>query len=93
MKSVRCLRVPYRTYGIITLTLLGLGVAFIKPEFGVVLWGAAVLGSLDTFWDSAKALVKRRVTIDTFNIFALIVSFATGNVRSAGRLDRKFLRF
>ncbi len=75
--------VPYRTYGVIALTLIGLILSFIAPSLSIFLWAAAALGSLDTFWESAISLVKRQITIDTFNVFALIVSFATGEVRSA----------
>lgn len=44
---------------------------------------AAVLGSIIPLWEALDAVRKRTVTIEAFNFFALIVSFATGEFTSA----------
>ncbi len=74
---------PYRDYaligGVSFLLLISLTVSGVEP----MLWVGAILGSLPTLLSALTSLYKRKVTIDTFNTFALTVSFATGEIRSA----------
>lgn len=44
----------------------------------------ALLAVLPTFWGAVTALRARRMSIDTFNSIAVVVSFATHEYRSAG---------
>jgi len=79
-------RSPIREYLLIIVVALALVVTLFFPAFSaasVVLWIAALLGSLPTAWATVAALYRRKITIDTFNIFALAISFATREIRSA----------
>ena len=79
-------RSPSREYLLIIVVALALIVNLFSPAFSeaaIVLWIAALLGSLPTAWAAVVALYRRKITIDTFNIFALAISFATREIRSA----------
>jgi P-type Cu+ transporter len=74
---------PRREYAIIVLVAVGLVIIFFYPESQTFLWTAAILGSFSTLWGALKSVTKRKITIDTFNIFALAISFATQEIKSA----------
>ncbi len=83
---MRFLRLPEREYLLIVAVSAALAADLFAPASAAaaaVLWVAALAGSLPTAWAAARSIVRRRITIDTFNIFALAVSFATREVRSA----------
>jgi Cu+-exporting ATPase len=73
---------PKREYIIATIVAIALGVEFFYPGAKLILFGASIFGALPPAMRALSALVKRRITIDTFNSFALGISFATGEIRS-----------
>ncbi len=76
-------RSPRKEYFISTLVAITLLIAFWEPRIQLVLYISAAIGSIPVlvrFWQSLK---KRKITIDTFNAFAVVVSFATGEITSA----------
>ncbi|MGC9968632.1 MAG: cation-translocating P-type ATPase [Minisyncoccia bacterium] len=79
-------RSPDREYLLIIVVAFALIINLFFPAFsaaGIVLWIAALFGALPTVGAAASALYRRKVTIDTFNVFALAISFATREIRSA----------
>ncbi len=79
----RILKSPFREYVLIAAVALALGLEIISGVFRNFLFLAAFLGALPTIWLALVALKERRVTIDTFNAFAVIASFFAGEVRSS----------
>ena len=75
---------PTREYLVIPLVsiffILDFFIPFIRPVFLVV----AIIGSLPVLFRSLSSIWQKRMTIDTFNLFALVVSFSIQNIRSAG---------
>ncbi len=53
------------------------------PQVSIILWIAIILGALPTFIGAVQSTRERRISIDTFNIFAIIASFIYGDVNSA----------
>src|SRR3989344_4332306 len=53
------------------------------PEASFVLWICVYLGALPTLWGALRSTMVRKISIDTFNIFAVAVSIIYGEVRSA----------
>lgn len=83
---IAAFRSPGREYLLIIIVALALITNLFFPAFSeasIVLWIAALLGSLPTAWATVAALYRRKITIDTFNVFALAISFATREIRSA----------
>lgn len=74
---------PYREYVIIVLVIAGALLTAFLPFLRAVLMGVALVASLPTAWEGGRALLKKTISIDTFNSFALAVSFGTGEVYSA----------
>jgi P-type Cu+ transporter len=74
---------PDREYVLIALVAAAFGVDFFLRAPAVLLVTAA-LAVLPTFWSALSAARRLRINIDTFNAFAVAVSFATGEARSAG---------
>ena len=67
-------RSPDREYLLIIVVALALVINLFFPAFsaaGIVLWAAALVGALPTAGAAVVALYRRKVTIDTFNVFAL----------------------
>ncbi len=83
LENIRVLSSPYRHYAVIMIAVCALAAEFVRPELRPVLWAATIIGSFDTLVGSLRSFFERKITIDTFNIFALGVSFAAGEVRSA----------
>lgn len=84
----RCLTEPYRAYLLGGCILLALGYQYffngthlIRAD--MVVLAAALIGSITPLFKALRALLRRSVTIEVFNMFALIVSFATGEYESA----------
>ncbi|MFA5946048.1 MAG: cation-translocating P-type ATPase [Patescibacteria group bacterium] len=74
---------PQREYLLIGLLAGAFGVDLFVHE-PMVLFVIAGLAVIPTFLNAGKAIVRFRINIDTFNAFAVIVSFATGEAYSAG---------
>jgi len=79
---------PYRAYLVGGCILAALGYHYLFDGAYLVradaaLLGAALLGSISPLLKALEALRRRSVTIEVFNLFALIVSFATGEYESA----------
>ena len=74
---------PYREYGIAALAALALALDFFLPQTEWFLVAVAALGSLPTVWRAWGSVRRFRVNIDTFNIFALGISFLTHEFHSA----------
>ncbi len=77
------LRSPRRELIIIIALLAGFGAQSLLRDGKWLLLGIAVIGCMPTMWRAGRALRQRRLSIDVFNTFALIVAFATGEVRSS----------
>jgi len=74
---------------IVLMVSLGLVLVFdlVLPGQPSVLGTVAFIGALPTAYAAAKSLRRGRVSIEVFNCFALIVSFWTGELRSAVFID------
>lgn len=77
------LREPQREYILVIALLLAFAVDQWTTHGNVFLVFTSVLATLPTFLQALRALTKKKLTIDTFNIFAVITSFATQEFRSA----------
>jgi len=77
------LRAPVREYAIIIATSAALAVEFFYPAARPFLLAAAAVGALPTAWGAAQALRRFHIDIDVFNVFALTISFAVAELRSA----------
>ena len=56
---------------------------FVHGEVKIFLYIIAALGSLQTAADAAVSIWKKKIGIDTFNIFAIVIAFVSGDVPSA----------
>lgn len=74
---------PGREYALIVLLLAAFSVAYFLNE-NIILYAASVLAVIPSFANAYKEITRRKIGIDTFNTFAIIVSFATGQAYSAG---------
>ena len=77
------LRSPRREYGIAALVVLALGLNIFLPQATWFLVATAFLGSLPTVWGAWGSVRRLKINIDTFNVFALAVSFMTREFYSA----------
>ncbi|MBI4119602.1 MAG: cation-translocating P-type ATPase [Parcubacteria group bacterium] len=68
---------------LILLVLLGLGISVFIPEAVPFLAIVAAMASIPTIWGALVATFERRISIDTFNTFAIVVSFASREINSA----------
>jgi len=78
----KIIQTPVREYTIAVFVLIGL---FLDYFFGFknVLLIIAVIGSIVPLINGVLPLIKGRITIDTFNAFALIITFITREFRSS----------
>ncbi len=53
------------------------------PALIIILWIAAILGALPTLWRAVKSTLARKISIDTFNAFAVLISFYYGDIKSS----------
>ncbi|MEY4722906.1 MAG: hypothetical protein RLZZ324_419 [Candidatus Parcubacteria bacterium] len=74
---------PRREYALTALLVMAFAADY---AFGISgpLFVLAIIAVLPTAWDALKALKRGRIGIDIFNMFAVAVSYATGETRSAG---------
>lgn len=70
-------------YALILFIIAAFGVHVWLPQASLLLWTSVVLGALPTLTGALKSTAEKRISIDTFNVFAIAVSFAYGDVRSA----------
>lgn len=78
------LKSPRREYVLIPLLIVALAVDLALPSAAGLLFGVAVLAALPTVASALVAARRRRITIETFNTFALVIAFAVTDARSAG---------
>ncbi len=74
---------PNRDYVLLVLIALTFGADLLLHN-QLTLFIIAGVAVIPTFWNAAIAARHGKITIDTFNTFAVIVSFATGEAYSAG---------
>lgn len=74
---------PCRDYFFVALVIIALLFDFFIFHYTAVLFAATFITALPTFWGMLCSFRERRITIDTFNSFALVASFATGEMRAA----------
>ena len=74
---------PRREYGLISLVAVFLLAEISFPSLRLALLAVSALGSVPTFWRAVEAAAQRKISIDTFNAFALAASFISGEVRSS----------
>jgi Cu+-exporting ATPase len=68
---------------LIPLILTGLLLTMVWPGSELFLVAVALMGAIPTLTGALASIQKLRITIDTFNFFAIAVSFATGELVSA----------
>lgn len=79
---MKIFKTPTREFIVIFLAIFGFASYFIfKDEKFLLL--ASVLGSVALFVKAIISLREKRISIDVFNMFAVGVSFATNEIRSA----------
>ena len=77
-------RPPYRQYCLIGALLLALAhFYFVHGEVKIFLLIIALLGSIETAIGAVRSILTRKIGIDTFNIFAVVIAFFAGEVTSA----------
>lgn len=82
--AVRIIASPIREFILIALIAGAFGFSYLFPDYRLPILAAALLGSLATFWQAFRVLLfEHRVSIETFNSAALVVSFVTGEFSSA----------
>lgn len=74
---------PVREYILIFLVAVIFLQSIIFPQMLILLWITLYLGSLPTLWGAIKSTTQWRISIDTFNIFAIAVCFLYREVHSA----------
>jgi len=77
------LKEPGSDYLILALVAGALAVDYFITGTTWLLIGASAVGSLPVLWETAKAARRLKISIDTFNAFAVIVSFVFLEFRSA----------
>jgi heavy metal translocating P-type ATPase len=78
------LKSPQREYAAIAFLAVAFVVDLTVPSAGWLLLVVSAVAVLPTIGRALAALWKKRVNIDTFNTFAIVISFLTGETRSAG---------
>ncbi|HTM68078.1 MAG TPA: cation-translocating P-type ATPase [Candidatus Binatia bacterium] len=77
-------RAPVREYALLGLLAASFAWSMVSPASArTFLALAAGLGAVPTLVDACKRLRQGKLGIDAFNVFAVVVSFATGELRSA----------
>ena len=75
---------PYRQYLLIGALLLALThFYFVHGEIKIFLLITVFLGSIETAIGAIQSVFKKKIDIDTFNIFAVAIAFFAGEVSSA----------
>jgi len=84
MKFKRWLKSPRREYALIALLLFAFAVDYIFPGAYLVLLAFAIVGAAPTAVLAFRSLMRKRVSIDVFNTFALVIAFVLTDAQSAG---------
>lgn len=74
---------PKREYIVIAIVLLALIINVVAPKTILILWIFTIIGAIPVAVRTLQSIAKRKITIDTFNVFAIIISFAAIEIRSA----------
>jgi Cd2+/Zn2+-exporting ATPase len=74
---------PVREYILIFLLVAVFSMSIPFPQTLILLWITLYLGSLPTLWGAIKSTKEWRISIDTFNIFAIAVCFLYHEIYSA----------
>lgn len=77
------LKEPTRDLALIVLLIVSFAIAFFLHR-RMVLFGVAAVAVVPTFVNAIQAARKLKINIDTFNAFAIVVSFGVGEAYSAG---------
>ncbi len=78
------LKAPYREYGLFALLVAAFAANYLLPSAGrFFLAAVAGLGALPTVLAALSSVRRGKLGIDAFNVFAVVVSFATGEIGSA----------
>jgi P-type Cu+ transporter len=80
----RWLLPPRREYALIAALLAAFVVDFFYPAAYPALFVLAVLAALPTVSVAWAGLRRKKITIEAFNVFALIIAFISTDARSAG---------
>jgi len=78
---------PKREYVFIGVLLFALVLDVFVFSNHVALFVVAALSALPTIWSGLKSLKEKRISIDTFNGFALLVTFVTWEITSAAFIN------
>ncbi len=74
---------PGRECFLIILVVIALVLDFLNPSTRVILMGISLIAVTPTLWEALNDLRHRKITIDVFNTFAVVISFLTGEIRSS----------
>lgn len=74
---------PGRDIAIAVLLLAGLAIDLAGIDGVWIVLIVAAIGAIPTLYAGIRSIFQRRITIDTFNAFALVISFVTHEFRSA----------
>jgi len=75
---------PYRQYLAVSLLLFSLALFYLTHgKTSLLLLVVAILGSIETAWGALRAISEKRIGIETFNIFAVIIAFIARDFPSA----------
>jgi len=74
---------PRREYSVIVLVVAVFAADIFLPGLTTALLIVSAAGSVPTFWKALQSTARRTISIDTFNAFALVASFWSGEVRSS----------
>ncbi|MFH1621460.1 MAG: heavy metal translocating P-type ATPase [Patescibacteria group bacterium] len=75
---------PGREYACIAIIFVGFLVSALFDKKALFLIVVAVIAILPTAWEAFLSISKLRISIDVFNMAAVIISAATGEFRSTG---------
>ena len=74
---------PRRSYVVIGLITALLVLDIFFQDFRLLLVLVSGAAALQTLWSGLKSLARGKISIDTFNAFAVVLSFFVGDMRSA----------
>lgn len=74
---------PRREYVLIVILTVILGFNFVVGGFGQAILWVAFIGATPILIRAAKAIRNKKINIDVFNVFAIVISFATQEFQSA----------
>ncbi|MFA6909132.1 MAG: cation-translocating P-type ATPase [Patescibacteria group bacterium] len=78
---------PRREWIIISAVSLALVADFFVFDTHAVLFAVAIIGAFPTIFAGLRSLVQKKISIDTFNSFALGITFVTWEIRSAAFIN------